>query len=203
MENEIWKPIPGFEGYEASDLGRVRSHRIKGSNNLSRGYIILRGGTKKKGYKYVILRNNGLSFNMQVHAIVMQAFFGQRPEGKEVCHNNGDKTDNRLSNLRYDTHAGNMRDAVNQGKMIKSVDGRQRHVNQIQRNIIRKYIGKRIIELYETGMKYHEISKRTGYTISGISRIVNGNRRKYLRGATWQEDDSSQTELQATKRSTT
>ena len=47
---------------------------------------------------------------MHVHRIVMAAFVGPRPPGKEVRHLNGDGSDNRISNLRYGTHAENMRD---------------------------------------------------------------------------------------------
>jgi hypothetical protein len=33
----------------------------------------------------------------------------------ECCHNNGDPADNRLENLRWDTHITNYRDAVRHG----------------------------------------------------------------------------------------
>lgn len=45
----------------------------------------------------------------------MEAFVGPCPEGMEVCHNNGDCTDNRLENLRYDTKSANMLDRVRHG----------------------------------------------------------------------------------------
>jgi hypothetical protein len=46
---------------------------------------------------------------------VAEAFMGPTPVGLEVCHNNDDKADNRLTNLRFDTHLANMRDAVRNG----------------------------------------------------------------------------------------
>jgi hypothetical protein len=45
----------------------------------------------------------------------MAAHVGPRPDGMQVCHNNGLRTDNRLSNLRYDTASGNMRDRILHG----------------------------------------------------------------------------------------
>ena len=52
MNNEIWKPIPGYEGYEASTLGRIRS--------LKYGKIrILKPFKTKKGYLRVNLWKDG------------------------------------------------------------------------------------------------------------------------------------------------
>jgi hypothetical protein len=52
---------------------------------------------------------------MQVHALVMLAFVGPRPVGKQTCHRNGDGTDNRLSNLRYGSASDNTLDMVRHG----------------------------------------------------------------------------------------
>lgn len=49
---------------------------------------------------------------MAVHRLVMAAFVGPCPDGIEVCHNNGNPADNRLSNLRYGTHSENQLDQV-------------------------------------------------------------------------------------------
>ena len=45
----------------------------------------------------------------------MAAFVGPCPDGMEVCHNNGDATDNRLENLRYGSHSENMLDKRKHG----------------------------------------------------------------------------------------
>jgi hypothetical protein len=42
-------------------------------------------------------------------------FRGPCPPGMEACHNNGDPTDNRLCNLRWDTHANNEADKIRHG----------------------------------------------------------------------------------------
>lgn len=50
-----------------------------------------------------------------VHVLVAAAFHGPRPEGLEVCHNDGNPQNNVASNLRYDTMSGNMLDRVKHG----------------------------------------------------------------------------------------
>ena len=50
-----------------------------------------------------------------VHSLVAESFIGPRPEGMEVCHNDGDPTNNHLDNLRYGTSSGNELDKVRHG----------------------------------------------------------------------------------------
>jgi ketosteroid isomerase-like protein len=53
--------------------------------------------------------------NFLVAVLLAETFIGPRPPGHLVCHNNGDSTDDRLENLRYDTPKGNSRDAIKHG----------------------------------------------------------------------------------------
>ena len=50
-----------------------------------------------------------------VQRLVLLAFVGPCPDGMECCHNNGIKTDNRLSNLRWDTRKANAADREHHG----------------------------------------------------------------------------------------
>lgn len=50
-----------------------------------------------------------------VHTLVLLAFSGPRPPGKECCHNDGNKDNNRADNLRYGTQADNARDRIKHG----------------------------------------------------------------------------------------
>jgi hypothetical protein len=43
-------------------------------------------------------------------------FIGPRPDGLDVCHNNGDRLDNQVGNLRYGTRSENMLDTVPHGR---------------------------------------------------------------------------------------
>ena len=114
---EVWLPVPGYEGrYEISDRGNARSlDRVVADGRHYKGKLIV-GSFDTDGYRQIGLRaSNGTRKTWKIHALVLLAFVGPRPEGYFACHNNGDNTDNRLSNLRWDTAAANAADAIAHG----------------------------------------------------------------------------------------
>jgi len=76
---------------------------------------ILKHGASGRGYASVTLSMHGVSKHRYVHHLVAAAFIGPRPDGLDICHNNGDIRDPRASNLRYDTRNANMRDSLKHG----------------------------------------------------------------------------------------
>lgn len=122
--SEEWRPVVGWEGlYEVSDHGRVRSLdrlvQFGTRQRMVRGRIRKPGRTIK-GVLYVPLCN-GIQVNRSVHQLVLEAFVGPRPSGLEGCHWNDVKTDNRLVNLRWDTHKANELDKVRNGRHHQSI----------------------------------------------------------------------------------
>lgn len=115
-QSEEWRPIPGYEGlYEVSDQGRVRSLDRLVITKRGRPYP-MRGqylSLHQRPPRYARVKLQGKGHN--VHRIVLLAFVGPLPEGHHSCHNNGNITDNRLANLRYDTVSSNIRDSVRHG----------------------------------------------------------------------------------------
>lgn len=67
------------------------------------------------GYGVVSLRINNRTTQGKVHQLVLKAFIGDAPPGLEACHNNGNRMDNRLTNLRWDTGAANSADRLLHG----------------------------------------------------------------------------------------
>jgi hypothetical protein len=95
---EIWKPVPSSNGrYSASDLGRIRTHSDRWGRDR-----ILKSRVGRKGYCFA-------GHDTCVHSAVAEAFLGSKPEGKQINHINGDKTDNRPENLEYVTCLENIR----------------------------------------------------------------------------------------------
>lgn len=110
LDQEIWKPIEGFDGmYEISSKGRLRSW--KGVNQCApkREKPIIRKQAKARGYNWVLLSNlNGKNKMGRIHRLVASTFL-PNPEGKpEVNHKNGIKDDNRVENLEWVTREENM-----------------------------------------------------------------------------------------------
>src|SRR5690606_27256834 len=67
------------------------------------------------GYAQVDLHRAGVRTRFPVHRLVLIAFVGAPPAGFEGCHNDGDRLNNSLENLRWDTHSANMQDTVTHG----------------------------------------------------------------------------------------
>lgn len=114
-ENEIWKPIFGYEGfYEVSNLGKVKSLERKVKNPLAfSGYRIVKSRalalTISNGYFEVSLYKENKRKHFRVHQLVAFNFMDHKPCGFEIVVNHKDfnKTNNRLDNLELVTNREN------------------------------------------------------------------------------------------------
>ena len=115
---EQWKDVLGYEGYyQVSSIGRVRSlTRLDSNGHLLCGKIIK---TCPNGRRYlgVILGKNSTRKSYSVHTLVLNTFIGERPNGMECCHNNGNSKDNRACNLRWDSRSNNTKDQIKHGTL--------------------------------------------------------------------------------------
>lgn len=118
--NEIWKDVPDYEGYyQVSNLGKVRSvdrvitHSYSGTAKL-KGKL-LRLTLHKSGYFFCSLSKGCHRKTGFVHQLVMSAFVGKQLDGMDVAHNDGNSTNNHLSNLRYATRKENQADRITHG----------------------------------------------------------------------------------------
>jgi len=107
---EIWKEIEGFEGYEVSNFGNVRSYLVRNSKrrrDIPNPVRQAETPTHCKIYKSVTLRQNGKSKRVYVHRLVAKAFKNNHENKPQVHHIDNDSQNNHADNLEWVTNSEN------------------------------------------------------------------------------------------------
>ena len=182
---EVWKTVDGFENYEVSNLGNIRSKdrivtrkgysaRLKGAllkTNLCNGYprVALYTGNRKSVKQFL------------VHRLVAAAFIPNPDNLPYVNHKDENKSNNRADNLEWCTAKYNS----NYGTAIK-----RRVEHQDWQNIAEK----QAIPIIQRDMQGNEVAryksmmdaeKTTCFKSSGISKACNGRLKSY-KGFLWE-----------------
>jgi hypothetical protein len=140
---------------------------------------IIDGWTKRRNgkpeVKFVALRRDGRTATARVSHLVLTAFVGPRPEGMEACHNDGNAENNRVENLRWDTHESNIQDAVRHGtKTDPPVHiGEEHHNSRLTDEQVREILS----FTPKLGLNA-ELSRKYGISQTSIGRIRSGKQRQ-------------------------
>lgn len=117
MVEYLWKQITGYSDYSVNELGEVMSY--KGKNELK-----LKPYIDKDGYEvYRLTADNGERKAYKGHRIVANMFIENPENLPQVNHINGNKKDNRLSNLEWVTNSKNIKHAWETGLLKGSPYG--------------------------------------------------------------------------------
>jgi hypothetical protein len=100
---EVWKKIKGFENYQVSNYGNVRSNKFNKT-------LLLKQTKDSTRYLTVGLYKFGKCYNKTVHSLVAIAFLNHIPNKYNlvVDHINNNSLDNKLENLQIVTHRKNI-----------------------------------------------------------------------------------------------
>ena len=105
---EIWKDIIGYDQYQVSNYGRVKTT----ANKATRKERILKPLIHPKGYFRVALWKDNKSKFFFIHRLVAK-YFISNPENKPtINHIDGDKSNNHIDNLEWTTYRENMNHAI-------------------------------------------------------------------------------------------
>ena len=155
MDNVVWKQIDNFP-YEVSNLGDVR--RCSNTSKYSNSYA---GKVLKpwysRGYHVVDLMKDGIRHTVYVHKLVIETFVGSRPNGLDIHHIDGNKLNNRVSNLSYVTRLINSNATSNHHGPVSKFSSKDIS----------------IIKFLSSTITGRELAKRYNCSEATISRIKN------------------------------
>lgn len=158
---EEWRSVEGWP-YEVSDQGRVR--RVGKTVSLKRPYV------DDSGYYAVGLYGAGNSRTKRIHVLMMCAFRGPRPEGRQINHIDGNKLNNWLSNLEWATASENTRHSFRLG--LQSTQGEKNGRAKLTNAVVLEMRRVRV----ETGKTYKEIGTMFGMSGGSAWNVISGTK---------------------------
>lgn len=184
MSEVEYRDIEGFPGYRVGDDGSVWSKVLRGGKVVAGQPLrfgewrLLKPTMKKwRGCKHLyvnLTRGSGDDKRVYVHTLVLEAFVGPKPEGTECCHANDLGDDNRLENLRWDTHLANASDKVKNGNQHQGEDTPNSVLKETQVADIRTR--------YAAGEKQSTLANEFGVCRGVISQVCRGETWKHVVG---------------------
>ncbi len=167
MEKEVWRDIPGFEGYQASNLGRIKSFKLQ-----KNGRILKQSKRKNlSGYLGVQLFFENGKRDRKVHRLVCLAFH-DNPENKPtVNHIDGNHENNCADNLEWATYAEQNKHAYGTGLRKPSKLNGGRKVVQILpdgKEIVYPSVRQASLVVGVSDTAIHKVCKELRHTAGGF-----------------------------------
>lgn len=167
---EEWRDIEGYEGYQISSEGRVRSlDRCvvykDGSKHFYKGKI-LKFSINVFGYYQIGLCKNGVRKFHRVNRLVAKAFIPNPDNLPEVNHKDEDKTNNNVDNLEWCDRKYNM----NYGTAIERGSEKLRNNHKLSKKVYQYTLDNQLVKVWDSTME----CQRNGYHSGHISNCCRG-----------------------------
>lgn len=175
---EIWKPIPNFSLYHASNFGFIKTFNWKNQGKEA----IMKPAIDGSGYLRTMLKcDDGKIKTIKVHRIIASTFIDKLNEDLEVNHINCIKTDNRVTNLEWVSRSENIKHAFKNNRI--NTRGECNPAATLSDKQV-----KEIISIYPFGRKTKkkgeitkkELAEKYGTSVSVIKRIAQKKTWKHL-----------------------
>jgi len=121
IDGELTLPVAGFPGYRLSESGSLFS----AWKNIGKQPRVICDAWKRMSinvsgrYSLVGLRRDGETHVRLLHRLMLESFIGPCPPGLVGCHCDGNRKNNSISNLRWDTRSANEEDKNKHGTAIR------------------------------------------------------------------------------------
>jgi hypothetical protein len=163
---EHWKNIKGYEGlYAVSDMGRIKSlKRISNGRHYPES-IKNHRFDKKGGHLCVTLCKNGIKKTPKVHRLVAIAFLKNPHNLPMVNHEDGNKSNNNVHNLKWCDQSYNELHARKTG-LKKGLFGEQHPSSKLNKQIV--------IEIRKSEMPINLLAKKFGVSTRTIGKVLSG-----------------------------
>lgn len=160
-----WKPVPGWPAYEVSASGYVR--RCGRDKGASVDRVLRQLLNRKTGYLSVYLSARASQKRVDVHRLVALAFLGPQPSVRHlVAHNDGSRTNNVVTNLRWATQSENLRDCRAHGTALVGSRNPMAAVTELDVRAIRR--------MKAFGIPRAVIAEGYGLHLRSVFRILSG-----------------------------
>jgi DNA-binding CsgD family transcriptional regulator len=162
-----YRPIAHYPGYRVGDDGSVWCNKVRGSRGTAIGEWrrLKLQVVKRHRYLHAELCHDGKRRKFLVHRLVLNAFVGPCPIGQQCLHDDNNRGNNTLSNLRWGTPKGNQADRRRHGTSLHGAQVATAKLTASDVSVIRR--------LYASGdHTQQEIADLFGVSRSNISVIV-------------------------------
>lgn len=185
FNNEIWKTIDGYEDYQVSNYGRVKSLNY----NKTKQEQILKQTTNNNGYQLVVLYKYGKPKTFSVHRLVANAFIDNSNNLPQVNHKDENPSNNHVENLEWCDCKYNINYGTRNEKASKALSGENCYLfgklgkdNPKAKQVIQLTLENEVVRKWDSMM---DIQREFTYNIGNISACCN-NKRKSANGYKWQ-----------------